>query len=74
MIASKGKVFMVCLVLTLTLFWVLPVNAARILKYGHNTKENQPTGRAALLFAELVQKKTNGEVVVQVFPNNQLGE
>ena len=64
---------MICMVLTLAILWVLPADAARILKYGHNTKENQPTGKAALRFADLVQKKTNGEVVVQVFPNNQLG-
>jgi tripartite ATP-independent transporter DctP family solute receptor len=73
MTARRGKAVVICLVLTLTLAWVLPVDAGRVLKYGHNSKENQPTGMAALRFAELVQKKTNGEVVVQVFPNNQLG-
>ena len=72
--ASKyGKIFVVCLALSLILLGVLPAGAARILKFGHNTKETQPTGKAALLFAELVQKKTNGEIVVQVFPNNQMG-
>ncbi|MBI5581875.1 MAG: TRAP transporter substrate-binding protein [Deltaproteobacteria bacterium] len=70
---ANRKVFKIFLVLSLMLILVLPANAARTLKYGHNTKENQPTGRAALLFADLVQKKTNGEIVVHVFPNNQLG-
>jgi tripartite ATP-independent transporter DctP family solute receptor len=55
------------------LLWVLPVNAARTLKYGHNAKENQSTGKAALAFADLVKKKTNGDIIVQVFPSNQLG-
>jgi len=70
---NRKRVFLACMVLGMMLLWVLPVNAARTLKYGHNTKENQATGKAALAFADLVKKKTNGEVIVQVFPNNQLG-
>ena len=62
-----------CMILAMAILWAIPASAARILKYGHNTKENQPTGKAALVFADLVQKKTGGEIVVQVFPNNQLG-
>jgi tripartite ATP-independent transporter DctP family solute receptor len=73
MTESRRKGFLVFLLVSLVWFWVLPVDAARTLKYGHNAKENQPTGKAALLFADLVQKKTNGEITVQVFPNNQLG-
>ena len=48
--------------------------AARVLKYGHNAKQDQPTGKAALRFAELVKEKTGGEIEVQVFPANQLGK
>jgi len=48
--------------------------AKMVLKYGHNAKQDQPTGKAALLFAKLVTEKTNGEVEVQVFPANQLGK
>lgn len=70
---NRKRVFLACMVLGMMLLWVLPVNAARTLKYGHNAKENQATGKAALAFADLVKKKTNGEVIVQVFPNNQLG-
>lgn len=70
---SNHKFILFCIVFGLVLLWTLPVSAARTLKYGHNTKEIQPTGKAALAFAEMVKKKTNGEVIVQVFPNNQLG-
>ncbi len=69
----RNKVFLAFLVCCLVLIWGLPVNAARILKYGHNTKQDQPTGQAALKFAELVKEKTNGEIIIQVFPANQLG-
>jgi tripartite ATP-independent transporter DctP family solute receptor len=65
--------FLFGLVVGLVLLWTLPASAARTLKYGHNTKETQATGKAALAFAEMVKKKTNGEIIVQVFPNNQLG-
>ena len=70
---STRNLFLFGLVLGLVLLWTLPASAARTLKYGHNTKEAQPTGKAALAFADLVKKKTNGEIIVQVFPNNQLG-
>jgi TRAP-type transport system periplasmic protein len=72
--ANMHTIFTVtCVVLALAFLLAIPADAARVLKYGHNTKENQPTGKAALMFADLVQKKTGGEIVVQVFPNNQLG-
>lgn len=51
-----------------------PAQAKRVLKYGHNTKADQPTGKAAEKFAELVKEKTHGEIEVQVFPANQLGK
>jgi TRAP-type transport system periplasmic protein len=70
---GNRKFILFCLVFGLVLLWILPASAARTLKYGHNAKEIQPTGKAALAFAEMVKKKTNGEVIVQVFPNNQLG-
>ena len=65
--------FLFCLICGLVLLWAFPASAVRTLKYGHNTKENQSTGKAALVFADLVKKKTNGEIIVQVFPSNQLG-
>lgn len=57
----------------LCLLGAASVLAKKTLKYGHNTKQDQPTGKAALKFAELVKQKTGGELEIQVFPANQLG-
>ncbi len=65
---------LVCLVVFLGFIVSVPIVSAKTLKYGHNAKQDQPTGKAALKFAELVKQKTNGEVIVQVFPANQLGK
>ena len=43
-----------------------------VIKFSHVVAQNTPKGRAADLFAELVAKKTNGKVKVEVFPNSQL--
>ena len=43
-----------------------------VIKFSHVVAKNTPKGRAADLFAELVDKKTNGKVKVEVFPNSQL--
>lgn len=45
-----------------------------VLKLGHEMPEDHPYQFGALKFAELVDKKTNGEVKVQVFPNGTLGK
>ena len=66
--------FSFVMIFTLCLAVGGPVQAARTLKYGHNAKQDQPTGKAALKFADLVKKKTNGEIIIQVFPANQLGK
>lgn len=65
---------LVCLVVFLGFVVAVPIVSAKVLKYGHNAKHDQPTGKAALKFAELVKQKTNGEVIVHVFPANQLGK
>src|SRR5690625_543770 len=43
------------------------------LSLGHIASENDAWHKGALKFAELVEEKTNGEVVVEVYPNSQLG-
>ena len=42
------------------------------IKFSHVVAENTPKGRAAQRFAELLEKRTNGRVKVEVFPNSQL--
>ncbi|MEQ8323018.1 MAG: TRAP transporter substrate-binding protein [Rhodospirillales bacterium] len=48
-------------------------DAATTLRFGHSNSPDSPKGKAAELFAELVTKYTNGNVVVKVFPSSQLG-
>lgn len=40
--------------------------------FSHVVAENTPKGLAATKFAELVKEKTNGQVIVQVYPNGIL--
>lgn len=44
------------------------------MKLGHYAAPGHPGDRAANMFAENVQKRTNGEIVIAVYPNNQLGD
>lgn len=44
------------------------------MKFGHYAAPGHPGDRAANMFAENVQKRTNGEIVIAVYPNNQLGD
>ena len=72
---TKSIISIICCLVFVMMFSMPDVaKAKRVLKYGHNTKADQPTGIAALRFAELVKEKTNGEIEVQVFPANQLGK
>lgn len=50
-----------------------PASAEIVLKAGHISPKTSPEGIAADRFAELVKEKTKGEVVVQMFPSEQLG-
>lgn len=50
-----------------------PLQAATVLKFAHNNNPGHPTHEAAVRFAELVHKKTNGELQVNIFPSSQLG-
>lgn len=70
----------VSLVLTLivALCCVTTAQAARVLKFGHIAPtqiDNKPfpMHKAALAFAEYVDKQTGGEIKIEVFPLGQLG-
>ena len=47
--------------------------AATELKLGHFGSENHPSHVAAKQFAENVEKRTNGEIKITIYPNNALG-
>lgn len=47
--------------------------AAVTLKLGHIAEPENPYGQGADHFANLVKERTNGEVIIQVYPSSQLG-
>lgn len=47
--------------------------AQTTLKYGHYNAESHPVHKASVQFAANVEKRTNGAVKIQIFPNNALG-
>jgi C4-dicarboxylate-binding protein DctP len=49
-----------------------PGGARLRVRFSHVVAEDTPKGKAALYFAELVRRATDGEVVVEVFPNSTL--
>lgn len=68
----------VAIFLAMTMFCAASAQAERVLKFGHiaPTKiENKdfPMHKAALAFAEHVEKETKGEIRIEVFPLGQLG-
>lgn len=44
-----------------------------ILRYADNQPEGYPTTEAAQYFAKLVEERTNGEIIIRVYPNGELG-
>ena len=52
----------------------LSAQAKTVLKAGHISPKTSNEGKAADKFVELVAQKTNGEIVVEMFPSEQLGK
>ena len=48
-------------------------NEARVVRIAHAQNENHPQHKALLEFKKYVEEKTNGEIEIQVFPNELLG-
>lgn len=46
---------------------------AQVLRFAHPVPESDPQHAMATFFAEELEKRTNGELTVQIFPNGQLG-
>jgi len=66
-IFKKGLVSALCLA------WASTAYSAVELKLGHFGSENHPSHIAAMQFAKQVEARTNGEVQVELYPNNALG-
>ena len=52
----------------------LPVSAQQVLRLSHNAAPGNPKSDASLLFAELVEKKTDGRIKVVVGGSAQFGD
>lgn len=48
-------------------------SAKYTLLFGTTTNEDDPWSKAAVKFADTVKEKSNGQIDVKVYPNNQLG-
>lgn len=73
--STRWRGVLVLVTATLTLgYTATGAEAAKLsMKLGHIRVEASPTHKAALKFAELVARKTGGEIEIKVFPNSQLG-
>ena len=68
------KRFALTLLVLMTVFAFVPVSqAAMVLKLGHYANAEHAGNKAAQMFAEGVAKRTNGEITVEIYPNNELG-
>ncbi len=47
--------------------------AKTVMKLGHYANADHPGNKAAQMFADGVAKRTNGEITVELYPNNELG-
>ena len=50
-----------------------PGAEVRVLRFGHNTPTDSALHQAALLFSEKVKQKSQGQVLIEVYPAQQLG-
>ncbi len=68
---KKTFVALCCLLLGLSMG--MSAHAAMVLKLGHYANADHAGNKAAQMFAEGVSKRTNGEIKVEIYPNNELG-
>jgi len=60
---------------TAVLFGMIASPAGALeLKLGHYAPESHPANKAAMMMAEAVAKRSNGEVTIKIYPANQLGD
>jgi len=67
------KLFFAVLVLIATTGIVFTVQAKTVLKLGHYANAQHAGNKAAQMFATGVADRTGGEVTVEIYPNNELG-
>lgn len=67
------KAFLFFLVLAFALSLGTAAQAKMTLKLGHYANADHAGNQAAQMFADGVAKRTNGEISVEIYPNNELG-
>ena len=55
------------------LFSITIANAQQVLKFGHVLSPNHPYHAGFEKWAERVEERTNGEIVIEVYHSSQLG-
>jgi TRAP-type C4-dicarboxylate transport system substrate-binding protein len=70
----KKTLLVLLVILVMITMLALSAQAKTVLKAGHISPKTSNEGKAADKFAELVAQKTNGEIVVEMFPSEQLGK
>jgi tripartite ATP-independent transporter DctP family solute receptor len=72
---KSSRCFVLLLAITVLFSFAVGSEAApsRVLKLGHAVPEENAYHYGAQKFKELVESKTNGDIQIDVFPNNQLG-
>ncbi|MEX2511556.1 MAG: TRAP transporter substrate-binding protein [Cyclobacteriaceae bacterium] len=65
--------FFSLLIIATILFGCSKPGGVRILKLGHGLDTSHPVHAAMLFLAEKAKEKSNGKMIVQVYPNQQLG-
>jgi len=69
----KTKIFIILLGVLLFAGLASSPAVALELKFGHYAAETHPGHKATLMFAEAVEKRTNGAITVKIYPSNALG-
>ena len=67
------KVYLTIIVLVAALSLGTVSEAKIVLKLGHYANSEHAGNQAAKMFAEGVAQRTNGEITVEIYPNNELG-
>ncbi|GAG11286.1 unnamed protein product, partial [marine sediment metagenome] len=75
---KNSKVYLICIfVLLVVLFSGLLVVGEASTKYSlnlaHISPVEHPAHKGSLLFKQLVEERTNGEVKIEIYPNSTLG-
>ena len=67
------KTVLIALLLICALSLGTAAEAKMSLKLGHYANAEHAGNKAAMMFAKGVQERTNGEITVELYPNNELG-